>query len=145
MQKCELSRICFILYLPRLPKLNEIYCGIAQNSFEEKLAFAPQIHNFFKCLWDVWSGLNRLEYYTYTVLQCNFPAYFCYVLQSCKLLEGIQLIHVLEIPKHSSKCLAKNSVTNEAVMKRALNVEAKGSLLSSDNNNLVAMEDKLLD
>lgn len=61
--------------------------------------------------------------------------YFFSVLQSSKLCEGIQLIHMIEIPKQSLKSLAKSSITNEAVMnmKRALNVEAKdeGSLPSS--------------
>lgn len=75
--------------------------------------------------------------------------YFCIVLQSCKLHEGIQLIQVFEIPKQSLKSLAKSSVTNKAIMnmRRALNVEAKNerSLPSSDNNNLVTMEDRLLD
>uniref|UniRef100_A0A8D2QSF8 DNA polymerase nu n=1 Tax=Zosterops lateralis melanops TaxID=1220523 RepID=A0A8D2QSF8_ZOSLA len=74
--------------------------------------------------------------------------YFCIVLQSCKLHEGIQLIQVIEIPKQSLKSLAKSSVTNKAIMnmRRALNVEAKNerSLPSSDNNNLVTMEDRLL-
>lgn len=50
MQKCELSRICIILYWPHLTKLNEIYNGIAQNNFEKKLANASLIHHFFKCL-----------------------------------------------------------------------------------------------
>uniref|UniRef100_A0A8C3QPT4 DNA polymerase nu n=1 Tax=Cyanoderma ruficeps TaxID=181631 RepID=A0A8C3QPT4_9PASS len=75
--------------------------------------------------------------------------YFCYVLQSCKLHERIQLIQVLEIPKQSFKSLTKSSVSSEAVMnmRRALNVEAKdeGSLPTSDNNNLVTVEDSLKD
>lgn len=57
------------------------------------------------------------------------------------------MIHILEIPKQSLKSLAKSSVTNETVMKRVLNVEAKdeGSLPSSDNNSLVTVEYRLLD
>lgn len=79
MQKCELSRICFILYLPRLPKLNEIYCGIAQNSFEEKLAFAPQIHNFFKCLWDCleWIKQTRILYLHSSSVQLSCVFLLC--------------------------------------------------------------------
>lgn len=57
------------------------------------------------------------------------------------------MTHSLELPKQSLKPLARSSITNEAVMKRALNFEAEDerSLPSSDNNNLVTMEDRLLD